>query len=153
LIAQQAGGFPAHAKVEGGKFGGFGGEEVEEVPLRHEGDVFGDGGEVGEVGHYELAVADGDGHPADFGVGELEEAVEEAELVEELQGGGVDGVAAEVAEEVGVFFEDGDGDARAGEEEAEHDAGGASADDADGRLHAGKVAEFDQGAPGEGVVK
>ncbi len=44
----------------------------------------------------------------------------------------MDGVAAEVAEEVGVLFEDGDGDAGAGEEEAEHDAGRASADDADG---------------------
>jgi len=42
----------------------------------------------------------------------------------------VDGVAAEVAEEVFVFFEDGDADTGAREEEAEHDAGGASADDA-----------------------
>ena len=44
----------------------------------------------------------------------------------------MDGVAAEVAEEVLVFFEDGDGDTLAGEEETEHDAGGASADDAAG---------------------
>ena len=54
--------------------------------------------------------------------------------MEELEGGGVDGVAAEVAEEVGVLFEDGDVDAGAGEEEAEHDAGGAAADDAAGGL-------------------
>ena len=63
---------------------------------------------------------------------EGEEFFEEAELVEELEGGGMDGVAAEVAEEVCVLFEDGDVDALAGEEEAEHDAGGASADDAAG---------------------
>ena len=63
---------------------------------------------------------------------ELEEAVEQAELVEELEGGGMDGVAAEVAEEVGVLFEHGDGDAGAGEEIAEHDAGRASANDAAG---------------------
>ena len=44
----------------------------------------------------------------------------------------MDGVAAEVAEEVFVFFEHGDVDAGAGEEEAEHDAGRASADDAGG---------------------
>ena len=42
------------------------------------------------------------------------------------------GVASEVAKEVGVFFQDGYGDALAGEKEAEHDAGGASADDAAG---------------------
>ena len=41
----------------------------------------------------------------------VEEFVEEAEFVEEFERGGVDGVAAEVAEEVLVFFEDGDGDA------------------------------------------
>ena len=44
----------------------------------------------------------------------------------------MDGVAAEVAEEVRVFFEDGDGDALAGQEVAEHDACRASADDAAG---------------------
>jgi hypothetical protein len=44
----------------------------------------------------------------------------------------MDGVAAEVAEEVGVFFEDGHLNAGAGEKEAEHDAGGAAADDASG---------------------
>ncbi len=45
-------------------------------------------------------------------MGEREEGVEDAELVEELEGGRVDGVAAEVAEEVLVLFEDGDVDAR-----------------------------------------
>jgi hypothetical protein len=150
IIAEEAGGFPAHAEVEGGELGGFGGEKVEEVPLGHEGDVLGYGGKVGEVGHEELAATDGDGHSADFGVGELEEAVEQAELVEELEGGGVDGVAAEVAEEVGVFFEDGDGDAGAGEEVGEHDAGGASADDADGGLHGVEGSRGDLRAANEG---
>ena len=50
--------------------------------------------------------------------------------MEELECGGVDGVAAEVAEEVFVFFEDSDVDALAGEEETEHHAGGTSANDA-----------------------
>ena len=44
----------------------------------------------------------------------------------------MDGVAAEVAEEVFVFFEDSDGDTVAGQQETEHDTGGASADDAAG---------------------
>lgn len=65
-------------------------------------------------------------------MGKGEEGVEQAQLVEELERGGMDGVAAEVAEEVLVFFEDGDIDAGASEEEAEHDSGGATADDAAG---------------------
>ena len=79
-----------------------------------------------------LLAADVGGELADLRVGELEEAFEEAEFVEDFEGGGVDGVAAEVAEEVLVLFEDGDVDAGAGEQEAEHHAGGASADDAEG---------------------
>ena len=47
-----------------------------------------------------------------------EEFFEEAELVQQFKGGGMDGVAAEVAEEVIVLFEDGDCDPAASEEEA-----------------------------------
>ena len=44
----------------------------------------------------------------------------------------MNGVAAKVAEEVHVFFEDSDGDTLACQEESEHDAGRTSADDAAG---------------------
>ena len=49
----------------------------------------------------------------------------------------MDGVAAKVAEEVRVFFEEGDGDALARQKETEHDACGASADDAAGGFGGG----------------
>jgi len=65
-------------------------------------------------------------------VGDGEKFLEKAEFAEEFESGGMDGVAAEVAEEVLVLFEDGDGDALAGEKETQHDTGGASADDAAG---------------------
>ncbi len=48
----------------------------------------------------------------------------------DFERGGMNGIAAEVAEEVGVFFENDDIDAGAGELIGEHHAGGASADDA-----------------------
>src|ERR1700730_12141256 len=56
--------------------------------------------------------------------------VEKAELVHQLESGRVDGIAAEIAKKVCVFFEEEDFDASAGEEEAEHHAGGAAAYDA-----------------------
>ena len=103
--------------------------KFEEVPLGHEADEFAVDREVGEVG-------DGDGEVVDDGadftellVGDAEEIVEEAEFVDELEGGGVDGVATEVAEEVGVFFEDEGFDAGAGEEEGQDHACGAAAGD------------------------
>ena len=106
------------------------GDEVEQIPLGHEGDELGVGGKAGEIDYRESLVAEGDRQFADLAVTKGEEFVEEAQLVEEFERRGVDGVAAEVAEEVLVLFEDGDVDALAGEEEAEHHAGGTSANDA-----------------------
>ncbi len=132
VVFDEAGDFVLHEEMEGGELCGLGGEEVEEVPLGHEGDEFGVSGEMGEVGYGEVFATDGEGEGGDLLMGEGEEGVEDAELVHELESGGVDGVAAEVAEEVFVFFEDGDVVAVAGEEKAEHHAGGASAYDAAG---------------------
>ena len=128
----EAGGFVLHEEVEGREFCGLRGEEVEEVPLRHERDELCMGGEVGEVAEGKRPAADGHGKLGELLVGECEEFVEQTQFVEKLECGGVNGVSTEVAEEVFVFFEDGDIDFGAGEEEAEHDAGGASADDAAG---------------------
>ncbi len=132
---EKIGGFVLHEEVEVRVLASFAGEEVEEIPLGHKGDESGVGGKVGEVGQGKGLAANGHGEGVDLRVGDLEEAVEEAQLVEDFEGGGVNGVAAEVAKEVLVFFEDGDGETGAGEEKAEHDAGGAAADDAGGLGH------------------
>ena len=63
-------------------------------------------------------------------VRQLQELVEQAELVHDLERRGMDGVAAKVAQEVGVLLEHDDVDAGAREQEAEHHAGRAAADDA-----------------------
>jgi hypothetical protein len=44
----------------------------------------------------------------------LEELFEEAEFVHQFESGRMDGVSAEVAQEIGVFFEDEDFDASSG---------------------------------------
>jgi hypothetical protein len=49
-LLDEAGDLVLHEEAEGGVADGFGGEEVEQVPLGHEGDVAGVGGEMGEVG-------------------------------------------------------------------------------------------------------
>ena len=121
-----------HEEVEGGELCGLGGEEVEEVPLGHEGDELGRSREVREVGHGKGLSTDGDAEGGDLIVRKGEEGFEEAELVHEVESGRVDGVAAEVAEEVLVFLEDGDMVTSAGEEESEHHAGRTSAYDAAG---------------------
>ena len=111
------------------------GEEVEELPLRHEGDEAAVGRQVREVGDRHGLAGDVAGQTPGLLVRPLEEFVEKAEFGEEFEGRGVDGVAAEVAEEVAVLFEDDHFDAGAGEEEAGHHAGRPAAghDAADGQ--------------------
>src|SRR5262249_45090590 len=55
---------------------------------------------------------------------------EQTELVHQLQRRGMDGVAAEIAEEVGVLLEHDDVDAGARQQEAEHEPARPTADDA-----------------------
>ena len=61
-----------------------------------------------------------------------EESIEDAELVHQLQGRRVDGVAAEVAQEIGVLLQHHDVDAAAGEEKAEHHSRRSAPDHATG---------------------
>src|ERR1700761_7432552 len=73
-------------------------------------------------------------------VRELEQVVEDAELVHDLERGGVDRVAAEIAEEVAVLFQDDDVDAGSGEQITEHDAGRPAAGDTTGGADGLRVA-------------
>jgi len=67
-ILKEASGLPAHAKSEAREARGFLCEEVEEVPLGHEGDEFGVSGEVREIGHGVGAIAEKAGEADKFGV-------------------------------------------------------------------------------------
>ena len=84
-LLDEAGSLPAHAKCERREARCFGGEKVEEVPLRHESDEFGLCGEVREVGYVEALATDDGREAGDLGVGNSKEFVEEAELMQELK--------------------------------------------------------------------
>ena len=107
------------ARVELGVIG----EEIEEVPLRDKDDEAAARGEVGEIGEDDLVVADDSADLAHLGMRQLEERIEQAELVHDLQRRGMNGVTAEVAQEIGVLLEHEHIDAGAREQEAEHHPG------------------------------
>ena len=77
-----------------------------------------------------VVIADLAGEHAQLLMRPLEEVVEQPELIHDLERRGMDGVAAEVAEEIGVLLQHDDLDAGAGEQEAEHHAGRSAAGDA-----------------------
>ena len=98
------------------------GEEIEEIPLRHQRDELAAGRQVAEIGDGISRVAERMRRSvAAFSCGSLQELVEQAELVHQLERRGMDGVAAEIAQEVGVLLEHDDVDAGARQQEAEHE--------------------------------
>ncbi len=96
--------------------------------MRHEGDERRWRVEVRQVADRPIAAGETNFGARDARVRPLEKALQQAQLVEDLHRRGVDGVAAEIAEEIGVLFEHGDGASRPREEEPGHHAGGPPAD-------------------------
>ena len=72
----------------------------------------------------------------------LEELVEQAELVHHLERRGMDGVAAEVAEEIRVLLQDDDVDAGTRQQEAQHHAGRTAAGHHALHVHGGSVPRY-----------
>ena len=122
----------AHDQLEGGVAGGLGGEELQELRLGHQRDVGEAAGQAGQV--------DGDrragrqGRLAELAVGQLKQLVREAKLVQDLHDRGVQRVAAEVAVEVAVGFQQHHRHALAGQQQREHRAGRPGTHDAAGGL-------------------
>ena len=78
--------------------------------------------------------------PPCLAVGQDEQLLEPAQLGQQLERRRVDGVALEVAQEVGVLLQDDDVDAGPGQQHAEHHPGRAAAGDAAGDLHRRRMA-------------
>ncbi len=61
----------------------------------------------------------------------LQKGIEQPEFVEDAQGGRMHGVAAKIAQEVGMLLQHGDAQSCPGEQQAGHHARGSAADDQD----------------------
>jgi hypothetical protein len=84
---------------------------------------------MAHVGNGDLAVGDAGGERADLVVRPLQELVEEAELAKDLERRGMNGISAEITEEIGMLLEHLHGAAGEGEEQARHDSGRTAASD------------------------
>src|ERR1700730_17772119 len=97
------------------------GEEVEEIPLRHQRDELAAGRQVGEIRESISPTAEICADAASFLVRQLEEHVEQTELAHHVDGRGMDGAAPERAQAVAMVLESDDVDTGAREQQAEHD--------------------------------
>ena len=106
------------------------GQKFEKIPLRHEGDEFADGRKMSEIRDGQIGRADLNANAPHFAVWELQELIQQTQLVHQLKRRRMDRVAAKIAQEIRMFFQHHDIDARAREQEAEHHAGRTAANDA-----------------------
>ena len=118
LALDEPGRLGAHAEVETGIARALLRQKIEEVPLRHERDELAARRQVARSRRWALPVANLALKLSSSFVRQREEVVEQAELVHDLERRGMDGVAAEVTQKVGVLLEDDDVHAGAGEQEA-----------------------------------
>ncbi len=121
VTPQHPGHLGAAQQSEGGFSLSRGGQQLEEIPLGHQGDVLVGAGQVFEVEVDRLALhlhADG----VDQAMRDLSELGSKTEFVKQTQGAGVHRVTAEVAQEVRVLFHHRDVNAGPGQQQAQHHA-------------------------------
>ena len=128
----QAGDVGARAQRERRQLPRLVGDEIEELPLRHHRDERIARRQAAEVAELDVLVAEPAADHLELLVRALQELVEQAELVHDAQRRRVDGVAAEIAQEVGMLLEHHRAHAGARHQVAEHHAGGSAAGDATG---------------------
>src|SRR5258707_3593585 len=111
---------------------GFAGDEFKETHLRHEQDVRESRLEAGEIEGAEVAVGKLDRRPGNFGMGNFVKFVRKANLIEDFESRGMNGIAAEFAVEVLMHFKECDRNAAKGQEQRQHRASGTATDDTAG---------------------
>jgi hypothetical protein len=85
---------------------------------------------VGKIRNRDRRVADDAAEALHPPVRQLQELIQQAKLVDDFERGRVDGIAAEVAQEVGMLLQHHDVDAGARQQQPQHHAGGPAAGDA-----------------------
>ena len=108
-------------------------QEIEKIPLRHEGDEGVSCLEPAEVRDADRSLAELSVHGLQPLMRKFQESVDQAEFIHHLQRRGMHRVAAKIPEEVGVFFQHHDIDPGASKQIAQHHARRATADDAASR--------------------
>ncbi len=124
-----------HQEPEAGIALAAGREEIEEVPLRHHRNEPAAHRQMGHVGDRDGRVAELAREVREPVMRQLQKVVEQAKLVHHVQGGGVNRVAAKIAQKVAMLFQDDNAHAGARQQEAQHHTRRAAAGDATLRLH------------------
>ena len=130
VLFDEIGRLGLHAQVECRVTLAVLGEEVEEVPLRHQRDEFAVRRQMAEIDHLNVFGADLRGQRFDLLMRQLQEFIDQAKFDHQFERRGMNRVAAEIAEEIGVLLQHDHVDASTSQQEPQHHSGGAAAGDA-----------------------
>ena len=119
-LFDQRSGLGAHQKPEGVQRGGLGGEEIQEIPLRHHRDIIAGRRQAREIADRGARLAEHALHAIDLLVRQAQELVEKSQFLHDVERRGMDRVAAKVAQEIGVLLEHHDVDAGARQQKSQH---------------------------------
>ena len=122
--------FGLHAQVERLIALALLGEEVEEVPLRHQRDEFAVRRQMAEIGHLKMLGADLRTHRFDLLMRQFQECIDEAKFDHQLKRRGMNRVAAKIAKEIGMLLQHHDMNAGARQQKSKHYPSRAAAGDA-----------------------
>src|SRR4030095_4934366 len=105
------------------------GKKVQKIPLRHESDEFAACRQTREIGYGNRMAIKYSADFTQFLVGQPKKFLKQSELMQKLEGGRMNGVASEIAVEIGVFFQNNDVHSGARQQKPGHHAGWSAADD------------------------
>ena len=97
-----------HLQGEGGFGPGRLGQQVQQIPLRHHGDIRVRQMQTAKVDQRHLPAVGVEAQVIDSALRHPRKLTPQAEIIEQSQRAGMHGVAAEVAKEVGVLLQQGD---------------------------------------------
>src|ERR1700731_1203361 len=116
--------------MKSGKLFRFFREKIQKIPLRHQRDKFAVCRHVREVANDDVGTFDASPEFTHLIVRQRKKFLQQSELKENVERGGMDRIAAKVPQEVGVLFDDDDFDAGTRQEKSEHHASRPSTHDA-----------------------
>src|SRR5438552_9888664 len=120
ILHQQIDDFGFHVQLEFRKMFGVTGEKIKKIPLGHERDEFATRGKFSEISDWHDLAINHTSQLAHFLMRLFQELVEHPELMHQLERRWMNGVAAKIAVEISVFFENSDGHASSCEQITSH---------------------------------
>jgi hypothetical protein len=81
------------------------GKKVQEIPLRHERHELARGWNMTKIGHRKFRISNDNSQRDNFLMRQIQKLLQQPQLIQDLESGGMDSVPTKIAKEVSMLFE------------------------------------------------